>query len=144
LSLTNCFLIRRPAEVLASYVKVVETPQLADTGFPQQAEIFELVRAATGRVPPVVDAADVLRDPRRLLGKLCDCLGIAFQDAMLAWPPGPRATDGVWAPYWYAEVEKSTGFRPYRPRTVVLPPGLESLCEECLGYYERLYAHRLT
>src|SRR5262245_8026642 len=37
--LTNCFLIRHPREVLASYTKVIETPQLDDTGFPQQAEI---------------------------------------------------------------------------------------------------------
>src|SRR5688500_7424763 len=38
--LTNCFLIRHPREVLASYVKVVEAPELADTGFPQQGRIF--------------------------------------------------------------------------------------------------------
>src|SRR5688572_11513712 len=43
-ALTNCFLIRHPREVLASYSKVIESPSLADTGFPQQAEIFEHVR----------------------------------------------------------------------------------------------------
>src|SRR5262245_10003150 len=41
--LTNCFLIRHPRQVLASYVKVIETPVLQDTGFPQQTEIFEWV-----------------------------------------------------------------------------------------------------
>ena len=34
---------------------------------------------------------------------------------MLAWPAGPRDTDGVWAPHWYAGVEASTGFAPYSP-----------------------------
>src|SRR5437016_4632321 len=42
--LTNCFLIRDPREVLASYAKIVETPALEDTGFPQQAEIFSWVK----------------------------------------------------------------------------------------------------
>lgn len=140
---TNCFLIRHPAEVLASYVKIVETPDLEDTGFPQQTEIFEWVRRHTGRVPPVLDSADVLKDPRRMLGLLCDAVGIEFQEAMLAWPPGPRATDGVWGKHWYAEVEKSTGFRAYQPKQVDLPGHLLSVYRQCLDHYERLYEQRL-
>ena len=31
---------------------------------------------------------------------------------MLGWEPGRRATDGAWAPHWYAAVEASTGFGP--------------------------------
>ena len=30
---------------------------------------------------------------------------------MLSWPAGKRATDGVWAPAWYDQVERSTGFK---------------------------------
>jgi len=141
--LTNCFLIRHPREVLASYVKIVEAPLPEDTGFPQQAEIFELVRRTTGRVPAVLDAADVLHDPRRMLGLLCAAVGVSFQESMLSWPPGPRATDGVWARHWYGEVEKSTGFRPYQAKEIKLPPRLEKLLADCLPHYELLYQHRL-
>jgi hypothetical protein len=141
--LTNCFLIRNPQEVLASYTKVIDAPTLEDTGFPQQAEIFEWVRQHTGQIPPVLDAADVLKNPRRLLGLLCDTLAIDFRDAMLVWPPGPRLTDGIWAKHWYAEVEKSTGFRPYQPRTIDLPPPLKELAQQCATHYERLYDVRL-
>ena len=141
--LTNCFLIRHPREVLASYAKVIETPELEDLGFVQQAEIFEWVLKETGSVPPVLDAADVLRNPRRMLGLLCDALGIDFQESMLAWPPGPRTTDGVWAKHWYAEVEKSTGFRPYQSKRIELPERLEALYSECLEDYQLLYSQRL-
>jgi Sulfotransferase domain len=141
--LTNCFLIRHPREVLASYAKVIETPELEDLGFVQQAEIFEWVWKTAGRVPPVLDAADVLRDPRRMLSLLCQTLGIEFQESMLAWPPGPRTTDGVWAKYWYAEVEKSTSFRPYQPKQIELPERLEAIYAACLEDYELLYSHRL-
>ena len=139
----NCFLIRHPREMLASYVKIVETPELLDTGFPQQTEIFEWVRGHTGGVPPVLDSADVLRDPRRMLGQLCDALGIEFQKAMLSWPSGPRSTDGVWAKHWYGEVEKSTGFRPYQQKQIELPDWLLPIYRQCREHYERLYEHRL-
>ena len=42
-SLTNCFLIRDPAEVITSYIKKNDDPTLEDIGFVQQAEIFDWV-----------------------------------------------------------------------------------------------------
>ena len=47
-SVTNCFLIRDPAEVIASYTKKNHDPSLEGSGFVQQAEIFDFVRAETG------------------------------------------------------------------------------------------------
>ena len=142
-SLTNCFLIRDPREVLASYTRVRETVALADTGLPQQAALFDRLADATGSPPPVLDSKDVLQDPRRLLGLLCDAVRLEFTDAMLSWDPGPRPTDGVWSKYWYGSVNDSTGFVPYEPKPVVLPDRLEDLAARCAPYYERLYAHRL-
>jgi hypothetical protein len=141
--ITNCFLIRHPREVLNSYVKVVAKATDDDTGFPQQLDLFAWVRDRSGGTPPVVDAADVLRDPRRTLGLLCDAVGVRFTDAMLSWPPGPRATDGVWAKDWYSDVVKSTGFRPFAARAEPLPERLRGLYERCLACYEVLFDHRL-
>src|SRR6476646_5143258 len=64
--LTNCFLIRDPDEVIASYVKKNDDPELEDLGFVQQAEIFEWVRERSKTIPPVIDARDILQDPERL------------------------------------------------------------------------------
>jgi hypothetical protein len=141
--LVNCFLIRDPREVLTSLVKHVPDMALADTGYAQQVEIFDLVRGWTGGTPPVLDARDVLDDPRRALGMLCDAVGVAFTDRMLSWPPGPRETDGAWAKYWYKEVETTTSFRPYAPKDDRLDPRFAGLLDECVALYERLYPHRL-
>ncbi len=141
--LTHAFLIRDPYEVLTSYIRTIPNPTLADTGLPQQVEIFERVHERTGRAPPVLDARDVLTNPRRLLTRLCDALDVAFTDSMLSWPPGRRSTDGVWAKHWYHNAERSTGFAPYRPKSDVLPDHLTELHAQCREYYERLYAHRL-
>ena len=142
--LRHCFLIRHPREMITSYIKIVEHPTLEDTGYPQQTEIFEWVRNHTGEIPPVIESTAVLNEPEATLRTLCERLGIAFEPAMLSWPPGPRATDGVWAPHWYAEVEKTTSFRPYRPKDEPVPASLQSLYEECLDHYERLAVHRLA
>ncbi len=108
---TNAFLIRDPAQVVASYAQVRGEPTLADLGFVQQQEIFERTADRLGAAPPVIDAADLLADPEGVLSQLCEQLGIDFEPAMLSWPAGPRSSDGVWAPYWYASVEASTGSR---------------------------------
>ncbi len=88
--LTHAFLIREPDEMLASLIKPYPEAGLADTGLPQQCEIFDRVADRIGRAPPVVLASDVLKNPRAMLEALCEALDIAFLPAMLAWAPGPR------------------------------------------------------
>jgi hypothetical protein len=136
--LRHAFLIRSPPELLASYARVRATPTLDDLGMRQQAEIF---RAFGG---PVVDARDILERPEPVLRALCAALGVPFEEAMLSWPPGPRDTDGVWAPYWYDSVWRSTGFGPYRPPSQPLAPHLVPLLKECQRCYDELAAHRIA
>ena len=136
--LRHAHLIRDPDELLASYAKVRSAPTLADLGIAAQAEIF----AEFGG--PVLDSRDLLRSPGPMLRALCAALDVPFDKAMLSWPPGPRPSDGVWAPYWYASVRASTGFGPYRPAAEPLPAHLQALAGQCRHYYERLYASRLT
>ncbi len=143
LGLTNCFLIRDPAEVIDSYIRKNDDPLLEDLGFVQQAEIFDWVRGWSHSTPPVIDARDVLQHPERTLRLLCAALDVAFDPAMLSWPPGLRATDGVWAKHWYGEVACSTSFQPYRPKIGRVPEHLREIHERCRESYDRLYEHRL-
>jgi hypothetical protein len=140
---TNCFLIRHPREVITSYIVKNNDPTVEDVGFVQQAEIFDFVCQRTGTTPAVLDAREIQENPRKMLGLMCDALGVSFTDAMLSWPPGLRATDGIWAKHWYTEVESSTSFRPYKPKPDVVPDRLQAVYEKCLEYYERLYDRRL-
>jgi hypothetical protein len=140
---TNCFLIRHPAEVINSYIRKQHDPAPEDLGYAQQVEIFDWVRARNGTTPPVVDAKDVLSNPERILRHLCEVLGIEFTVAMLSWPPGLRETDGIWAKHWYPEVETTTSFRSYRPNSESVPERLNSVYKQCVEYYEYLYEYRL-
>lgn len=106
---TNVFLIRHPARVIASYAAKRENPTLDDIGFRQQAELFREVLGLGGD-PIVIDSHDIREDPCRMLEKLCAAIGVPFDPAMLGWPAGGHKDDGVWAAHWYGAVWNSTGF----------------------------------
>ena len=144
--LTNVFLIRDPAAVIGSYVVKREDVALADLGFAQQQRQFEMVAQRIGFLPPVIAAEDVLADPRGMLAALCAAVGIGFDEAMLRWPAGPRASDGVWAPAWYDAVHRSTGWASLRPpaRKEALPAAHQRIVEQAMPFYESLARHRLV
>ena len=141
-SLQHAFLIRPPRPMLRSLLQVLPQPRLEDTGLPQQVELFASI-AQRGAAPPVIDSEELLRDPQNILKQLCARLGIDFDEGMLAWQQGPRATDGAWAPAWYANVERTTGFLPYQPASAEIPPPFESLAKECESLYAILQPHAL-
>jgi hypothetical protein len=135
--LRHAFLIRDPAQMLLSYARVRGEPTLEDLGLPQQVELYERFGG------PVVDARDVLQQPEHMLRALCAALDVGFDPAMLSWPAGRRETDGVWAPHWYDQVWRSTGFAAYRPATEDVPDRLAPLLARCQPYYDRMAAVRI-
>lgn len=142
-ALTNLLLIRDPAEVVASYLKSRSTVTPEDIGIAQQVALFDEIEAGTGVAPPVIDAGDFLRAPEAHLRTLCAWLAIEFTPRMLTWPAGRRETDGVWAPYWYAAVEASTGFEPWRKREFRLDGEAAAVAEACMPHYRRLHSVRI-
>jgi hypothetical protein len=142
-ALSNVLLIRDPREVVASYLKSRATVAPEDIGLLQQARLFDELAERSGAAPPVIDASDFLRAPEAHLRALCTRLGIAFTERMLEWPAGPRESDGIWAPHWYAAVWASTGFEPWQPRETQLEGEAERVADACRPAYDKLHACRL-
>ena len=146
--LQNCFLIRDPGRIIASYARVRPEFSLAELGFQRQWELFQRVADRLGHAPPVIDSAQTLRAPRSTLAALCAAVGIPFTERMLHWPAGGRDSDGVWAPHWYAAVEASTGFEapPAEDDDVLasLAPRYRPLYEEAARYYADMSCHLLS
>lgn len=133
----NVLLTRDPREMLPSLAENLSIPTLRDTGYAAQTQLLRELRAL-GQDPPVLDARELLLDPESVLTQLCDRLGLRFERAMLAWKPGGRPEDGVWAPQWYGNVHRSSGFAPYKKKEEPFPRRLEPLLAECLPHYEEL------
>ncbi|TGN44191.1 HAD family hydrolase [Paracoccus liaowanqingii] len=140
--LTNVFLIRDPERVAASFSAKRGLPDPAELGFYRQWRMWQDM-AAHGPAPVVIDSADIRRDPARALQALCAAIDIPWTPAMLAWPAGAQACDGVWGAVWYDAVNRSTGFAgPEGP-----PPSLEgplaALAARLRPSYEAIASHRL-
>lgn len=91
----------------------------------------------------VLDASDVLKDPRGMLTKLCAVLGLEFSERMPSWPAGLRTSDGVWAKHWYQNVIASPGFIASEPKIPKVPHRLTSIVAAARPHYAKVYARRL-
>jgi hypothetical protein len=141
--LHNVLLIRDPAEVVASYLRTRDTCSPEEIGVPQQLALYKQLSVGPAGPPPVIDAGCFLADPRAQLQALCARLGIGFSERMLAWPAGPRASDGVWAPHWYQQVWASTGFAAPRREACRLDAAAARIVAACRPAYRHLFAQRL-
>lgn len=142
--MTNVFLIRHPARVLASYDKKRGNPTLDDIGFQQQSDLIDLVTAQSGTPPLIIDSADIRANPETMLHQLCDKIGIAFHADMLSWPKGGHPQDGVWAPHWYGAVWDSTGFAGVEGPLPEVSENLQPVLNSALDIYNRIARYKIT
>lgn len=144
LDLSNCFLVRNPERVVASFLDRLPDAEFADLGFQQQAELFDRVAEHTGVAPAVVDSDAILAHPKMALRCLCRALSLDWDDGMLSWAPGPRDYDGVWAAHWYSSVHASTGFAETRPEGLALTDDARRLADRARPYYQKMAAYSVT
>lgn len=139
---TNTFIIRDPVPAIASLHKFWPDFTLEETGYEQQHRLFGLA-VENGEDPAIVDAADLTRDPERMIRAYCEKLGVTFIPEALSWEPGEVAGWEMWAD-WHEEAAESTGIKsqPIEADTVI-PEGLQGVYEQCLPYYEELHEKRL-
>ena len=134
----NLLLIRDPEQMLPSLSRQIPEPTLRDTGLALQWELLQELQSM-GQRPLVIDARDLLLDPRGVLNEVCRYLGMEFEESMLSWPVGAKPEDGIWAPHWYHRVHETAGFTPYRHKAAAVAEALKSLLEESSEYYQKLY-----
>ena len=140
-NMTNLFLVRNPHQLIASFAQVIENPTMQDIGLEKSWELFNIVKRQN---PIVLDSAEILKDPKGLLKKLCKKLQIKFYDEMLSWKKGGIKEDGPWAKFWYKHVHNSNGFTKQKTSSRELPKNCQSLYIESLKYYDKLSSNSIT
>ena len=151
--LRNCFLIRHPAEVIASMASFrdllpkhdadVEAAALL-AGFPQLERIFDHASAITTEPIVVIDANDVLESPGDVLGAFCQAVRLHFDaGTIIQWEAGKHPDDGAWADEWYQAVYQTTGLQPYKRKPVEIPATLQPVLDYCLPVYKKIARRKL-
>lgn len=133
----NIHLIRHPARVIASYGAKRDEMTLNDIGFTQQAALYEKFGGY------VIDSSDIRADPEKMLRKLCSAIDLPFDPAMLSWPAGPRAADGVWAAHWYNAVHQSIGFAAAEGPLPNIVSEFQPILSAAQPIYDKLNANKL-
>jgi len=87
----------------------------SETGFEELYTVWQHVidsnrhTSVASSTPIIVDADDLLTNPRKVLDKYCTCLGLPKVDKDLSqWEQKAVPDWGLWSP-WHEEAEKSTG-----------------------------------
>ncbi|HEY0699397.1 MAG TPA: hypothetical protein VGD43_16480 [Micromonospora sp.] len=142
---THVFLIRHPRLTVPSYHRLNPEVGRDNIGFGNLHEIFTAVRERTGRIPVVLDAEELVADPRTAVKLFCAAIGVPFDPSALTWAPGDRSE---WRATrrWHVEVSRSDGLRATVPTSTVdvdADPVLRDHVAHNLPCYEALYAHRL-
>jgi len=103
----NIFIIREPGRSISSHFAIFPQMPLNAIGHKALYEVFCLVTKLTGKIPWVINADQLARDPEGTLRTLCDRLELEFLPRSLSWDV---ACPPQWLPWrtWHKEVENST------------------------------------
>ena len=142
LKCTNCFLIRKPEQVISSFLEKWPDAKFEDFGFHDQINLFNFIANQTGEIPVVIDATDLCNHPERSLRRLCNKLKISWDPNMLQWKAGLKPYDGVWATHWYPSVKSSTNFKKESGENYYSQLVL-SFADQAYDIYSELLKHKL-
>lgn len=138
---TNTFLIRDPRSSLASLHARHPAFTFEEAGFEQLARLHDHA-TRDGTYAPVIDAADLVRDPEGIMRAYCAAVDIPFVADALTWRPRNVPEFSTWD-LWHDQAQHSHGIGDVARTRPDLPSHLEQMYRRCLPYYGRLRAARL-
>lgn len=139
---THTFIIRDPAEAIASHHALNPGLGRDEIGFARLYEIFAAVQAVTGGTPVVIDSDDLLDRPAETVRAYCEAVGIPFRPEALSWQPGMRP-EWQSTSKWHRSTSETSGFARSRSDgagTVEADPVLRAFRDHHQPYYEKLRA----
>jgi len=134
----NCILIRHPKDVINSYIKKNTLNHVDELGYPQQYKIMRYLDSI-GKKFIVIDSNILLNNPEKILSQWCSSIDLEFDISMLSWDKGNHPQDGIWWKHWYDNVITTTHFQKFSANQSELDKKYQSIYDEALDYYNKLY-----
>ena len=145
----HTFLIRHPKKTIISQYRADKESEFPFT-YPGIRQLYELYRVVQqiDPTPLVLDADDLLENPKEMMKLYCFSTGLPFTEDMLTWEPGEIDEWKQFPQYlaWHRTAMYSSGFikpKPSAPESLSEYPKIVEECiQESLPYYEALYQVR--
>ena len=161
---SHVFLIRDPEKVVKSmyhammnsYPKNLQRIETLKRRVDMKAtwNIYEHIKRRYGYEPLIIDADDLLNEPRAVLEEFCRRTGIQFREEMLSWKStlgakfifdDPRFPRLNWHDGMVDNAMNTTCFvKGLKPKDVTMPEEAESLIAENRIIYQMMYDKRFV
>ena len=162
----HTFLIRHPAKAIPSRYRALKQERVAlrdsssfpvstwECGFRAMYEMYTVVKSTVDPSPIVIDADDLLEDPKHIMKVYCTATGLPFKESMVSWEPKSfpewkwHGSPSVYLS-WHGDVMNSAGFvkRFQSSNSSVSVDGLEQeirgVVEESIPFYEAMHKTRV-
>ena len=148
----HTFLIRDPNKSIPSLVKACKMCGFSsfpgNNGIEQLYDLFKTVQHVDPN-PIIIDADDLLMNPRNMMEHYCSATGLPFQEAMLTWTPGIVSdwTDFLYYQEWHGTAMMSSCFMKPTPTTTqqadALSQEIKDTVDKVFPFYEAMYAVRM-
>jgi len=146
----NTFLIRKPKKAVASFWRMQKNDSSltyfdpTEVGFKESYELFLYSRDVLKEDPVIVDADDLISNPRGVLVEYCKAVGIEFVEEMVSWKEQGEIKEWKKWDGWHTDAQNTTGFVEIKREEEVMPQDVMDLIAECEEkYYNPMYALRL-
>jgi len=153
----HTLLIRNPKKTISSLHKASLDESLTgwctfdptECGFKEMYDLYVFVKEHFGTNPVIIDADDLLVNPRDTMKAYCNATGITFSKEMLTWKP---CMLDIWNKFdgWWETVANSSGFISRSREEVdkqidilVFPEEVQNCIEESMKYYKYLRERKL-
>jgi len=134
----NCILIRKPRDVINSYIKKNTLKNISELGYLQQLSILQFLQKENESFY-IIDSDDLLNNPKKELSSWCNYLKIPFDQKMLSWPKGPHENDGIWGKHWYQNINNSKTFLKKKKNQSDDYKKFGTIYDDALYYYRKIY-----
>jgi len=144
---THSFLIRHPAKTLTSMFNKWPDFDPKEVGFKEQRALYDKLLLSQEVPPPVIDSDDLLTDPKVMVERWSNAVGIPFIEKALSWEPGARDEVSWWdGGSFHANLRDSDGLKPQARSYVEMgdvPERVKIIYEQCMVDYNYLFARRI-
>ena len=155
----HAFIIRNPEKAIKSVYRqtLVDFEESLwshivpeELGFREQLLMYKYITGELNMKVFVIDADDLLRNPREVMERFCNFVGLQFSESMLDWSTDDAKTeDKPWdflANSWIKDVKETNGFRKMdkvQDTGIEYPQFIYNAISDNMKYYKELKSHKV-
>ena len=155
----HAFIIRNPEKAIKSVYRQILVdfkeslwshivPE--ELGFREQLLMYKYITGELNMKVFVIDADDLLRNPREVMERFCNFVGLQFSESMLDWSTDDaKKEDKPWdflANSWIKDVKETNGFRKMdkvQDTGIEYPQFIYNAISDNMKYYNELKSHKV-